>query len=468
MNNYLAKYIIFCIPLIFVVHVLGAKGQDSSDNRVFELSGVETEIGAAISEEGNLPFWLHSNQWGIIDRFSSNGYLRINPTITLNTGSSINVKAGADLIGRVSKQNTAFFNEAYVQADWHFLRFLAGRKKMTIGITDSSYTMGSMIQSSNASPIPKIQILTPQFVDIPGTKGWFSFKAYFVHGWMEKERFVNNALLHQKYLYFSALPDRYPIKLYGGISQNTLWAGTHPYLGNLPDDLDDYWNVLLASESYADDAEPSARGEAVGSTVGIYDFAAKYSSKGINAMVYRQFYLETGAGAKFRNAWDGLWGVSMGWDSKFELINAFSWEHLYTKRQSSQEHRGDPPFGADSYYNNSTYRSGWTYHGRTIGNPLLFSDGINRGVINNVVIAHQVAIGGRIGKVSYKAKGIYSRNYGARYRGITARKDQYSFLLATNMSLKKNIDIKVNLAYDTGDLYDQQIGGQIGILYRLE
>jgi hypothetical protein len=370
-------------------------------------------------------------------------------------------------VGRLSEENSIFFNEGYVQADWEMFRLVAGRQKEQIGITDSSLTSGSMIQSGNASPIPKVRLYTPDFVVIPGTDQWLSFKGYFAHGWMEHSRYIEDPWLHQKYFYLKALPETYPIQLYGGVVQSTMWAGTHPELGNLPDGISDFWNVFTAQESDAENAEPSATGEAVGSSIGIYDFGVEYHYRGVSGIVHRQFYLETGAGAKFRNVWDGLWGVLVSWDKKFQFVNELSWSHLYTKRQSSKLHQGDPPYGADGYYGNSTYRSGWSYHGRTIGNPLMFTNGVGIGIDNNIVVAHQIGVGGKSGSITYNFTGTYSRNYGSRRTiGFTGRQDQYSFLLQTALNLKKDIKLKVDVAYDTGELYTDQVGATIGLLYQ--
>ncbi len=469
------------IGIFFSCLILTGLQYVASAQTTFPEKGVAFDIkfATAISEEGKLPFWLHSNRWGTIDRNQTNGYVGVTPRWNMGSMGNIDMKAGAELVSRVASENALFFSEVYLQADWQIFRFVGGRKKERIGITDSTLTSGSMIQSGNASPIPKIRIYTPDFVDIPGMDEWLSFKGYFAHGWMENGRYIEDPWLHQKYFYLKVLPERYPLQLFGGLVQSTLWAGTHPEYGDLPDSFPkDFWNIFTAQESESENAEPSATGEAVGSSIGIYDFGISYDYHGYSGIIHRQFYLETGAGAKFRNVWDGLWGVSISWDKEFQYVNKLSWSHLYTKRQSSQEHRGDPPYGADSYYSNSVYWSGWTYHGRTIGNPLMFSDGINPGVDNSIVISHQLSFEGEIGLLNYILSSTYSRNYGInnycatescinRSKGFTDRQDQYSFLLQTSMDIKEELSLNVDLAYDTGDLYPDQMGAMIGLMYRI-
>ena len=79
--------------------------------------------------------------------------------------------------------------------------------------------------------------------------------------------------------------------------------------------------------------------------------------------------------------------------------------------------------GADNYFNNSGYRSGWTYYGRTIGLPLFFpagthagtwtGSGVTLGVENNRIRAHHIGIAGKLfRRAPYKLMLTYSQNYG--------------------------------------------------------
>ena len=362
------KYLYIIILVLDGVLVFAGRSFAQQSQKYFS---AEFEIGMTASGAENLPFWLHTNRWGTVDRTGANGYTRINTRINVDTLGVLKLKAGADLFARLANANAVFFNQLYFQADWHFLRMVAGRKIETMGMSDTTLTSGSMIQSGNAGSIPKIRIFTPNFVEIPGTNDWLSVKGYLSHGWMESGRFIDDPWLHQKYLYLRMGPDHFPVHLIAGVVQSTIWAGTHPEDGDFPDSFKEFWNVFTARQSNATNAESSP----LGSTVGIYDLGLKYNFRDFDGMIYRQFYLETAKGAKLRNPWDGLWGISINWDKSFKLINRLFWEHLNTKRQSSKTGRDGSVSGFDNYYNNSTYLSGWTYHGRTIGNPLLFSDG---------------------------------------------------------------------------------------------
>jgi hypothetical protein len=106
----------------------------------------------------------------------------------------------------------------------------------------------------------------------------------------------------------------------------------------------------------------------------------------------------------------------------------------------------------------------------------MFADGINPGVDNNIVIAHQVGLGGVVGPVKYSFTGTYSRNYGAtrlcatescssRTSNVTDRKDQYSVLLQMSMPVQPKLSLNFDLAYDTGELYADQLGGMVSVMY---
>jgi hypothetical protein len=97
---------------------------------------------------------------------------------------------------------------------------------------------------------------------------------------------------------------------------------------------------------------------------------------------------------------------------------------------------------------------------------MITEDGFE-GVVNNIVVAHHVALAGAVaGRLSYELRFTYSRNYGA-HTLITidpydrfetplplVRKDQYSLMLGLGfpVSAARHLTGEVVLAYDIGDL----------------
>jgi len=446
----------------------------------------EARVGVMGATSGELPFWMAANEYGTVDPLSSNIITQFGVYRPFVDQKTFDYSLSIDILARASQHSTFNVHQVYGQIQYGSFRLTGGWKKRTSGLVDSTLSMGSMMTSQNANPLPRVSMSTPSFVDVPGTQGYLAFKAYYSHGWFPDDRFVNNPYLHSKYLYLRVLPSQSFVRLYGGLVHNATWAGTHPEFGDLPDGLGDYWIIITNQASDAPDAEPGAAGEALGSSIAIYDFSASVDLFGIQARAYRQFYIETSAGAQFRNPWDGLWGVSLHWADASQLIEGLLWEHLYTKRQSSQT--GDPSldsydgtrFGHDTYYSNGVYRSGWVFRGRTLGTPLLFSDGIFPGVDNNIVVAHHMGIRGSVARTDYRAIATWSRNYGSRNvcvqadcrrpEGVESQVylpplTQWSFLVEASYPVSSQYGLILHTAtsIDTGELYDDRFGVSVGL-----
>jgi hypothetical protein len=447
----------------------------------FEAQG---SVFGVASTGDRVPFWLGANEFGTVDRSTASFGTRLAVRRPFTGGSGLDAAFGADLLARASETSTAHLHQLYGQLRYGPLQATAGWKRRTIGRVEPGLTTGSMMVSPNAPPIPRVSASIPDFLGVPGTQDYLAFKGHVDHGWLAGDRFVSDAFLHSKSFYLRILPERLPVQIHAGLVHNVVWAGTHPELGNLPDDLDAFWKVVSAQESLDPDAEPSAEEEALGSGNGMYDFAIEAQAWGIDARVYREFYVETSAGAQFRNEWDGLWGVRLRWTDEPAPVERVLWEHLYTKRQSSQLDNPDSfsfgRFGNDVYYSNGIYRTGWTHAGRTIGNPLLFSDGVHPGVDNTIVVAHHVGWAGTLVGIAYRVMGTWSRNYGSRRvcvqqdcltpDGTTGRineppRIQWSFLAEATRPLRsgRGLALTVGAGVDTGEVFEDRVGLRIGL-----
>ena len=431
---------------------------------------------AAGADDDTLPFWLTANRYGTVDPQGSNAITRLSLERPFSKPQGWDYAFGVDILGRASEHQTVYAHQLYARLRYGPFQLTVGRKEETSGLVDSSLSVGSMTWSGNATPVPKISIAVPEYTPIPGTAGFMAFKGYLAHGWLDKDRFVESAFVHEKYLFLRFfVPEDFPVHGHAGIVHNVTWGGTHPVIGPLPQDLDAFIRVFTAQRG--DTLDTTAT---LGNTIATYEFGLTVNTSSIAAMAYRQFYLEDKPHAlNWRNPWDGLWGVSLKFKNTPRLITGLLWEHVNTKRQGAKYSEGELK-GKDSYYFNSIYRSGWTYHGRTIGLPLLFADRQRRSVANNIVIAHHVGLEGAFGsRIRYKAFFTYSRNYGSTracpdvacvniVNLRTPRKDQYSVLLETTGSLLKNrpLDFFAALAFDVGELYPENAGVMIGVSWR--
>src|SRR5699024_6824988 len=143
-----------------------------------------------------------------------------------------------------------------------------------------------------------------------------------------------------------------------------------------PDSFKDFWRVFLAL-SGDKRALPSGQIYVLGDHRGIWDTGFNLTLSDIKFTVYRQFIYDDKDGLLFERLRDGLLGVSAELPGKKQqIVTAFLWEYLNTKWQGGPACPGNErggPGGCENYYNNSVYRTGWAYLGKTIGNPLFLT-----------------------------------------------------------------------------------------------
>jgi len=433
--------------------------------------------------KNHLPFWFIVNQAGAVDKTSANSLASVHISRVLNPNNRISFSFGLDFIGRLSDHKQAYFHQLYGAVRYGKFFVRVGRREQMVGLVDSTLSIGSMTLSRNATPVPMVGIGFDYIpvLSLPGKVDLIYAKGFFGHGWLGNDRFVRGAYLHEKYLYLRAFgPPEFPVHAYGGLVHFVIWGGTHPKLGRLPSGLGDLINVALAQAGDPGRANFGEVINALGNTVASYDFGLTVKTGPIDARAYRQFYIETSPAVRFRNPWDGLWGVSIRFPDIRFPISAFLWEHVNTKKQGAKHNEGEFN-GADNYYNNFLYKGGWTYEGQVLGLPLIFGNGKQPGVVNNIIVAHHFAIEGILPhQVKYTTFVTYSRNYGARDdcndNGCsgnttlrTSRRDQYSFLLKISAPLvpHRGIDLDAAISFDTGSVYPENAGAMLGIRWNV-
>ena len=454
-----------CLGLVFMVVALYPSALDIYAQR--QQVNYQTDLFFAGATEDTLPFWSAANQFGIIDSASPNGILRFSTQYPGMLGENVSYQLGADWVGRTGEQSTVFFQQYYAQLRWGIFEFLAGKKERTTGEVHESLSLGSMLLTRNAAPITQISISWPEFVTVPGTSEFLGVKGYLGHGWIEGDRVVNEAYLHEKHLYLRLGMPNWPVHARAGILHYTMWGGI-PVRENrgerLPSSFSDFLRVFFIQGAADDAVINGERTNVLGNSLGAYDFSLRFSFPSVNIQAYRQFYLEDTVSLAFRNGWDGLWGL--GFDFKNEgLIHSVLWEHVNTKRQSSKKGIGEPR-GTDNYYNHFIYESGWTHRGRTVGIPLILTADGFEGNINNILVAHHLGVEGAIPEVvDFKLFLTYSRNYGAHsilesdtfLRVENARFDspvhRYAFLFEGSSTIfpQVQLDAFVRIGYDWGD-----------------
>lgn len=440
---------------------------------------VDVSMDATASTDDALPFWLVSQRTGRFDRNATNGVTRLSGALRRLPDRWWSLSAGVDVVGRASRHSSLYLHQLYGRLHTGPVETTLGRIEHTQGIVDTTLSMGSTTWSRNVTPLPALRVATPQYVSVPWTQHFVALRGTFAHGWLERDRFVDRPYLHEKQLYIRLLPKRWPVQLHGGVVHNVVWAGTHPQLGNLADGWDTFQKVIFVSELDGDE-ELTGEGEdsGLGNTTAMYDVALAAQAHGWHARLYREFYIDTAAGRRLRNVWDGLWGVNLVRAESGHWIDRILFEHLRFVRQNAlwgaDGRKGKR--GREIYYNNFLYRSGWTYAGRILGTPLALTDGDAPNianpddgfpVANNIIVANHLGIAGHLhARWQYRLLLTYSQNHGMLFNP-QPRLDQVTTLVeVTGRPLpQRPLRVTLGTAFDGGAVFPERLGLHLGLAW---
>ena len=424
---------------------------------------------------GQTPFWHHANTYGHLQHGSWANWLSgITLELPYYQLGPVDISGATELSLRLSdKRNSAHFTEMYGALRYGTLQLCLGRFRHTVGGTNHELSVGSMMVSPNAVPIPQIRISTSDFFDVPLSSGRLQARILWSEGLLERRRYVPNARLHQKALYFRTLVDR--LRLTGGVVHNLQWGGDGKEEG-----LKRYGELVLSLRGGDENAIAS------------YEVQAELLMDTWKATVHRQFYMEDQIGLLFRSPWDGVWSVALErFVTEPVWIQSFIYQALNTIQQDAFP---GLPEGRANYYSHHIYRSGWTYHGNTLGNPLLSNPDYRANdyageAPNLMVIAHHIGVRGLpTNRLQYEARFTYSRNYGVcrdqllqgtcqfGANGVLLtdleaiprselRQDQYATMLNVRYLLSETygMHLRSSVAVDWGEFDGTQVGLMLGL-----
>ena len=424
--------------------------------------------GTNVSTGEKSPFWIVSGNQGSYH----SSPLGASAGILIENKDSVNhfigFNYGIEMLNRYNEKGYDFrFQQAYGEIRIWEIIIRAGRKAELIGNHDSLMSTGGTVWSGNAPPMPKIAISSNGYVDVPFTKGWVKLNGYMAHGWFEKNRFVKDLLLHQKYLYVKVGGDS-KINVSYGLQHFAQWGGISPVerYGELPSDWDAFKKVFLAKSGTPGTVDTNEIINRLGNHLGSRNYGLDFKFENGSTGIYYQTIFEDNSGRNDKISRDGLWGVWFGFKDKEKIVNHILYEFLNTSYQSGPAHNiGDSVLGGnDNYFNNYIYHTGWTYMGYTLGTPMITSPILARGdkiaILNNRVTAHHVGIAGVISKkIPYQTFFTYSINRGTYSNPFPSAKDQFSWFGKARIPLNnKELFLDAALALDIGKMYGNNMG----------
>jgi len=427
---------------------------------------IHSSIG--LSSNTTLPFWLVANQYGAVP---NSDYGLLNTAIfkdynTPDTLFDLSYKASAT--GFIAQENKFLLNELYLGLRFKNIQLDLGAKNDAILWNNLSSSNGNIIKSINARAMPGINIKTNNFIRLPFAKSWLEVKANFAHYFMDDARFVDNTNLHHKSLHLKTTLSP-TFEIIAGLEHYAQWGGTSPQYGAQPSSFSDYIKVIFGAEG-GDNALETEQLNALGNHLGAYLLQFNYNKEDIGLNFYYSHPFEDTSGREMSNWQDGLYGLFVDFKKNKSLVNSVLLEFTYTKNMSNIP-RSD--VGPDNYFNNGIYKSGWTYHGNTIGSPYFTpkpvdDNGISSGVIvgDNRFSAINIGANGFLKSLPYRILLSHTTYYG--WFGQEYEPNPYQFSGILDLVIPQDIfnlpfDVSASFAFDAGTYRPQNFGAFLSI-----
>ena len=437
-----------------------ALSQEQEDIR---FSGGVEAFGYLSNEE--LPFWTFTNTYGRLGP-ETNGlvYAFAKADYALSPNSSIIIKASG--VGRDGIDPSVQRAELYANFRNSWIDITVGSKDFTDNTYELSSVRRNILFSSNTRALPGIIIQNSSPIKLFKN---FSVDGTIAHFILNDDRFVDNVNVHYKNVYFNwDITTSSTLRF--GLQHVAQWGGTSPLRGEQPDGFSDFTKIFFGSGG-GENASFGDQVNALGNHIGSYSIEyKKRSTDGIDFDVYYQSLFEDRSGRELENFPDGVWGISVSPKSS-TLFKKFLYEYVQTVSQSGSPRavqNDGQQSGGDNYFINGTYRSGWTYEGRTIGLPFITvvpsAEGIAAGT-NNRSIAHHLGVAGSFWKLDYILKLTYLENLGT-FAVPRSPRDTFVYSYFKALLPVENIGVfSAEIGADFNEDRDTFFGAGIGYRY---
>jgi hypothetical protein len=485
----------------------------------------EIEVGTFLSTSGQNPFWLRSNQYGIVPLESqgitvrarigteqsllkpSNRFSKKDPLDRSLNWKGFSFNYAIEAVANVGKTNQFIVPEAYAAVKWKAFELYAGRRREIIGLVDTTLSSGSFIWSGNALPIPKIQLSIPEYTPILG-KGLISIKGAYAHGWFGEQYYLKNVFLHQKWLYGRLGKPNWKLKFYGGFNHQVQWGGDlntdnitllrTVRNNNIPKKLKDYINAVTGISLNTDAAQQTINIDEytsydltnrIGNHIGTIDIGAKFTTHKLDVMLYRQSFYDDGSLFFLANITDGLFGITITDKSSAIVNRKLAIKKLNVELFNSKSQGGNLGYnqtigqlrGRDNYFNHGQFLDGWGYNSQMIGSAFItpysmtsselprykyfFSDKeIFAFTNNNRVTAFSSAVQGSYKQSDFTLRYSYSQNSGTYQYPFSEQVKQNSISLQTFTPWEKRKSIiQASIAFDSNGIFESGVGAFIGV-----
>lgn len=348
----------------------------------------------------NAPFWFTNNQYGLGTTDNFSGLARIALWRTIETDSIWfwRIGYGLDVASPINSENGYFcIQQAYADIEWKMLRLSLGQKERPSEFKNPHLSTGGMTLGTNARPIPQVRIEMPDFWEVPGTRGIFSFKGHLAYGmytdagWQSKfnagtnNSYTSGSLFHSKALFLRfGNRELFPLEFSGGLEMACQFGGTgynvQQYAGGLlAQEIPLGGNILNAFFPSGGDVNDENYSNAAGNQLGSWHMRLDWIKKSWNVGIYMEHFFEDHSQMFMQYGFwkDMLLGIEVNLPRN-PFLTTFLYEYNTTMNQSGPLYHDktvEVPLqisGLDDYYRNHIYGA-WQMGGFVLGNPLLLS-----------------------------------------------------------------------------------------------
>lgn len=489
--------VFFTIQLPLIAQV------ETRENHSFKTS---VGLGVIYSSKDFLPFYLVNNRWGEVQNEQSTSVFG-ELSYKYELGQKLEISTGFSFRSNIISSH-------YVKFDYDFLSLNIGRAKSTFGGLRGSLSSGSLGQGNNARPIPQVSLEIEDYINVPFTNGFFKTKGHLSQGWLEKNRYISNAFLHSKSFYLKLdLEEEIGWSAASGIVHFAQYGGVSPQGEVQRSAFPDFLRVFVGSGIPSPDGTTAGESNGLGNHLGIIETTVTQLVADHKLTLNYQKPFEDRGSLQYISFTDYLIGLEWDLPKTNSLVDKIYLEYVQTKSQGGPglpdatnviqtvgDNFGYKFGGRDDTYNNFLYRSGWTYHGQVIGNPLFLTyqrtlnfferyPDYGVAIASNRIRAVHFGVNGWLGsRLEFNGLFTYSQNFGT-YAGVyegrfawngvvddpnfkyvfrSMREQFYTQIKLNYLNAFKSIPVsfELRLAYDFGDLYNL-FGAEFSIIYNL-
>ena len=390
------------------------------------------------------PFWLHTNTLGRIDEKTHFAAL-FSPKMTIED-RDYNIEIGGGVLIKDGFEDGVALDQAYFSYLGRKVGVVLGKKHRADLYKGLGASNENILWSLNAGAVPGARFFIHEPLFLLGNHG-IGVKGSYEEYITDDDRYIDQVRIHHK-SFNIVYRSRASFEISLGVQHFVQWGGINDDGIDLPSDFKDYIKVITGRAS---DEVGDQEVNALGNQIGSYEINVKSKINDLDVEFIYNHIFEDASGMKMGNFPDGRYGLYVEdnrdsfWGTPW--LTAFMYELYYTKNQS----RGRVSSlvdGADNYFNNNLYRSGWTYNNRVIGVPFILLNDNRFRIGTNILTVHHVGLRGQLfEELPYRFLLSYRKNYGVKDSFFEETREVFSTLLEVEL-INSDYQLKALLGAD--------------------